>query len=176
MNIDSYLRVPAGYSLRVSENSAERYWRLQTVFQVAALLLLYPGFFFYHTLVAMGYMPPVLGGYYGVVAAGLVGLGTLIFLFGFKGGCLRLTRVDFLFLLFTGYLIIWAVLHYRFGMWYQRDSALLLQALSVVVLWLANYYVFRQFDPDSKIGIFLVVSCVLVMVLVVFGNAERGFF
>lgn len=176
MNIDHYLRVPAGYSLRVSEGAAERYWRLQTVFQVAALLLLYPGFFFYHTLVAMGYVPPALGGYYGVVAAGLVGLGTLLFLFAFKSGCMRLTRVDFLFLLFAGYLILWAFLHYRFGMWYQRDPALLMQSLSVVVLWLANYYVFRQFDADSKVGIFLVIACVLLMALVVFGNAESGFF
>ncbi len=70
---------------------------------MVAFLLLFPGFFFYHTALGLGKIDAVLGGYFAPVS--LLVAGPLAFFYVYRirrdGG--RLGRADMLFLLWVGY-------------------------------------------------------------------------
>jgi hypothetical protein len=133
-----------------------------------AVLLLYPGFFFYHAAVGLAGVTPSLGGYYGVVSvlllAGLVPLvGPSVLI-----GRFALNRMDLGFLALCSLSGVWALVLHQFGAPYQREGELLVQAITMLGLWAVNYFAFRHLDIGSRplriglaISAFLIISIAL---------------
>jgi hypothetical protein len=139
------------------------------------VLLLFPGFFFYHTLVAFGYLPAVLGGYYGSVSLLFLALGIPLMLYGFRRRYLSVDRIDVAFVLLSVFVVIWAVIHWRFGNFHQRDPELLTQSLSGVALWTVSYVLFRGFSPSRR-HVLVFMAATAGMIVIAGVNAESGFF
>lgn len=113
-------------------------------------LTLFPGYFFYHTAVAGGFLPPVLGGFFGPMS---VVLGIPLLLLGFSAlivGRERTLFIDQAFILYLAFVMAWATMHFLFGTGAQGSLAIYLYNLSTMFLWLVVYAAVRSLDLDGK--------------------------
>ena len=70
---------------------------------MVAFLLLFPGFFFYHTVLGLGKIGAFLGGYFAPVSLLVAGPLAFFYIYRIRRGAGRLGRADLLFLLWVGY-------------------------------------------------------------------------
>lgn len=159
-----------------SERAGQRFKRGFLSLQLLGMFFLYPGFFLYHFSVAAGFLPPFLGGYYGLISFALLVTLIPVFVYGVKCKFIRLTKVDFAFLLFVAFILVWSLVHWKYGFPYQRDVSLLVYTLSFAVVWVVNYCVFRGLDLDRPWVVFSLLGAAVLMSLVAISGAQEGFF
>jgi hypothetical protein len=80
--------------------------RLEQLILVAAFFLLFPGFFYYHTLIGTGAAPAFLGGYFAPVSVAFLLPFTFIYIGRLRREPGRLTLVDLHFGLYLAYFMI----------------------------------------------------------------------
>ncbi|MBB1115964.1 hypothetical protein H4O09_02645 [Stenotrophomonas sp. W1S232] len=141
-----------------------------------ALILLYPLFFLYHSAVAFGWIPAVLGGYYGPIALLLAPLLIIAYIHKITACTLRLNIIDVAFLLYSLYLIAWTMIYWGLGSDYQSRTDVAAQSSTMVFLWVVNYLVFRCIDLRSKILTVVMPVTAVLMFLIVLAFQENGFF
>lgn len=87
---------------------------------------LFPGYFYYHTAVAGGFFPPVLGGFFGpmsvVLGVPLLALGAGAMIVGRE----RSLFIDQAFMLYLLFAVAWSSLHFLLGMGAQGSPAVYL--------------------------------------------------
>lgn len=104
------------------------------------LVALFPGFFFYHLLVATGAIPPVLGGLFGVVSALLFTLFVLKLPVDMVSLLRRSPSYMLLIFVLFAYCFTWVLLHYVFvSEGYIEEAAL--QAMESLVVWVSLFFV-----------------------------------
>jgi hypothetical protein len=89
--------------------------RLEQYILLAAFFLLFPGFFYYHTVIGTGAAPAVLGGYFAPVAVAFVLPLAFIYLLRVRRDPHRLTLVDVHFGLYIGYFLLVVTLNAAAG-------------------------------------------------------------
>ncbi|CAJ94834.1 O-antigen ligase family protein [Cupriavidus necator] len=111
---------------------------------------LFPGYFYYHTAVAGGFFPPVLGGFFGpmsvVLGVPLLALGAGAMIVGRE----RSLFIDQAFMLYLLFAVAWSSLHFLLGMGAQGSPAVYLYNLGAMFLWLVVYAAVRSLDLDGK--------------------------
>ena len=113
-------------------------------------LTLFPGYFYYHTAVAGGFFPPVLGGFFGPMA---VVLGIPLLLLGSSAliaGRRPMLFIDRAFILYVIFVLAWSSLHFLFGKGAQGAQPVYLYNLGALFLWLVVYAAARNLDLDGK--------------------------
>jgi hypothetical protein len=129
-----------------------------------AFLLLFPGFFFYHFAIARGFIPPLLGGYFSVVAA-------FCFPFIFINLKFQLSnfnnKVFLLFSLILIYTLVVTAYNYLLNKPYGYADGLAFWSLSGVFFNLVTFLIGAQinFHKILKINILFLILMFLVVVL-----------
>ena len=161
---------------RAPGSGGERTLRRLGRLQLFGVLVLYPGFFFYHTAVSFGAMPPILGGFYGISAV-LLTIPALFFYWKVLSKKMSvLTDLDIAFLGLCLYMALWSLIHSLWGQDYQRDPVLLSQSFSIVMLWIPNYLLFRGFTLGSFKSMQLAVFSALGMFALAVAFSQQGYF
>lgn len=142
---------------------------------IGAFLLLFPGFFFYHSGVGLGVFPPLLGGYFGVVSVGLAPFLWAVFLRDLLRNRKEYSVIDYLFFFISFFTCVVSIFNYIVSYAEYRNEAL---AKSVAgVLFVLNCYIIARTIPIHAIAFkVLSLACLLGMVLLVTVTAERGVF
>lgn len=150
----------------------------RTLFRVQSvgLLLLYPGFFFYHFGVAFGVVPSFLGGYYGVTAGILLPILILLFTYGASRGHIIINRIDVVFLLLCLYCVLLACIYRFLGAGHQVDPGLFAQSIAGILVLLANYLIFRQAAGVQVRHLLLLLLSGLGMLVIAWANQGGGVF
>lgn len=143
---------------------------------LAGIVLLYPGFFIYHSAVALLKIPPVLGGYYGNVCLALFPLLLIFYARAIRTHRIVLTRADAVFGLLCLYVGCWSLIYWAVGEKYQQDPFLLNQSVSILVLWGVNYMLFRDFTAIGRGGRWVLIFSLALMLAIAFVNQQNGFF
>ncbi|MES2016967.1 MAG: hypothetical protein V4484_10770 [Pseudomonadota bacterium] len=112
-----------------------------------AYLALFPGFFFYHTLLGLGAIGAFLGGYFAPVSLLVVGPLTFFYVYRIRRDCGRVGRADLLFSLYIGYFL----------------CVVAIQAIAG-----AN----RVIVSNHILGILFIVNCFFMFRLVDFGRRD----
>lgn len=139
----------------------------------SAFLLLFPGFFFYHFAIARGFIPPFLGGYFGVVS--VLCFFPLAFTY-LKNQPLNLSnRLFSLFALINFYTLVVIVCNYIFDepRGYSNDMAI--WSMSGLFFNFVTFLIGRQIDflKLLKINFF---ALILMLIVVVLNVGEQGIF
>lgn len=143
--------------------------------QLAGMLFLYPGFFFYHFGVSIGAFPPFLGGYYGPLTVLLLPLLSLTFACAVQKKFVKINRLDVAFFFLACYCLIWSSIYRFFGVDYQADPNLFQQSASGVLVWITNYIIFRNL-AIYKWGFRLLFTSGIGMLLITWLNQGDGTF
>lgn len=143
---------------------------------IVGLVLLYPGFFFYHYSVALLGMPAFVGGYYGPLAVCMLPALLVIRCVDWKRGRLKIVRVDLLFLTLVLLMAAWSVAFRFLGSGHQSDPILLTQSLSTILFWVVNYLLVRRLSLDDGWLVKLLLIAFFSMFAVSILNQQGGFF
>ena len=135
-------------------------------------LLLFPGFFFYHTAVAVDLMPPVIGGFFTPIAI-LILIIYLPLYFIFNCKLSKVFLLYFSFFIFWGfYVFIEYVIKYRLN-----NLGLLSWGLVAVITNVTSYITMLHFNlNDKKTVKYFFISFIIMCLIVLFYSNNGRFY
>lgn len=146
-------------------------WNDHTI-GMAAFLALFPGFFFYHTLLGLGKIPAVLGGYFAPVSL-LVAVPLLwYYVFRIKARPANLGRADIFFLLYMAYFGVIVAIQAAAG----ASLVIVGNHLLAILFILNTFLMFRLADFGRRDSRVLGISTLLGMSAIVFAFSVDGSF
>lgn len=137
-----------------------------------AFLLLFPGFFIYQTLLGLGIIPAVLGGYFSAIA--IVFLGPLVwhYFIAIKANPNFVLKSDFYLFLFAIYYSFIIVINLVLG-----TNPAIAQKYVFSLIFCSNVYlIFRMLDVNDKIFMGMVAGSLLLMSAITMYFSIDGFF
>jgi len=137
-----------------------------------AFIFLFPGFFFYQTLLGVGVIRAYLGGYFSIVAfAFLVPLLWYYFV-AVKLNAKFFQKTDFYFILFAAYYACVLAANYAGG----SHASIVQRYASVLIFSVDVYIVFRLIDLRDRLFILCATVSLLLMSAITFYFSIDGFF
>jgi hypothetical protein len=138
----------------------------------AAFILLYPGFFFYQTLLGIGAIGAYLGGYFTLVALLLL----IPLVVSFTGAVRRnknyVSDFDWWLVLFVIYYLVILAVNYAAG----ADQIIIERYVQSMIFCFETYVMFRMVDLEDKRFIMMIVSSLLLMSVITYYFSIGGFF
>ncbi|MET0208479.1 MAG: hypothetical protein ABW220_05525, partial [Burkholderiaceae bacterium] len=113
---------------------------------IACFFMLFPGFFFYHTLLGTGATGAFLGGYFGPVAMALAGPMCLVYLARMRREARRLTLVDVHYGVFFAYFLGVVVVNAAAG----ANRAIVVYHMLAILFMVLVYIQFSFIDFASR--------------------------
>ena len=138
----------------------------------AAFLLLFPGFFFYQTLLGVGAIGAYLGGYFTLVALLLLLPLTYAFMYAVKSHRNYVTKVDLCLVFIAAYYSLVLVVNFAAG----KDSIIVERYVQALIFCFETYVIFRLIDLNDKKFLRLVALSLIVMSVITFYFSVGGFF
>jgi hypothetical protein len=137
-----------------------------------AFLLLFPGFFFYQTLIGIGAMPAFLGGYFSIVSIALVLPLDFFYFMTLQAARYRVPRTDLQFAFFLAYFFLVVAINGVFG----ADAAIVQTHLFSILYFINIYIIFKTIDFSERTTMVTAWACLLLMSAVIFYFSEGGSF
>jgi hypothetical protein len=138
----------------------------------AAFILLYPGFFFYQTLLGIGAIGAYLGGYFTLVALLLL----IPLLLAFMGAIRRhknyVSNFDLWLVLFVIYYFAVLAVNFAAG----ADQMIVERYVQSMIFCFETYVIFRMIDLENKRFIMIIAASLLVMSAITYYFSIGGFF
>jgi hypothetical protein len=138
----------------------------------AAFLLLFPGFFFYQTLLGLGAIGAVLGGYFSIVAVPMTVPLVWLFIDAAKRNDNYLVKLDFYFFLFILYYSIVIAANFAGG----ADRAIVQRYALSMTFCLNIYIIFRMMDLNDRAFVAAVAFSLIAMSVITIYFSIGGFF
>lgn len=137
-----------------------------------AFLLLFPGFFFYQTMIGLGTIGAFLGGYFSIVSIALfVPLG-VAYLRALKAAGYRLPRTDLKFAFFLAYFAVVVAINGLFG----ANITIIKTHLASILYFFNIYIIFQQIDFAERSTMAMAVVSLLLMTATIFYFSNDGTF
>jgi hypothetical protein len=138
----------------------------------AAFMLLFPGFFFYQTLLGLGAIRAFLGGYFAVVALGLT-FPLLIFYFrAIKRDRNYFSKFD----AYIAFFLIYYALVLAFNIAAGVNGSIAQRYVLSLLFFVVSYIIFRMMDADNKRFLTLAVLSLVLMSAITLYFSIDGFF
>ncbi|MES2324793.1 MAG: hypothetical protein V4633_21240 [Pseudomonadota bacterium] len=137
-----------------------------------AFLALFPGFFFYHTLLGLGLMSAVLGGYFAPVSLLVVGPLSFLYLLRVRRTPGQLTRADVLFLLYIAYFLAVIAVNAMAG----ANAKIVSNHILGVLFILNMFFIFRLTDCARRDFRLACIVSLVGMSAIVFAFSVEGSF
>lgn len=138
----------------------------------AAFLLLYPGFFFYQTLLGIGAIGAYLGGYFTLVALVLLIPLVLAFAAAVKRNKNYVSGMDLWLVLFVIYYFSILSVNYVAG----ADPIIVERYMQSMIFCFETYVIFRMIDLEDKRLILITALSLLIMSVITYYFSIGGFF
>lgn len=146
--------------------------RVESAIATIAFMLLFPGFFFYHTLLGTGMMGAFLGGYYGPVSVLLTLPLSLVYAYQLKRDPRRLAMIDLYFGVFLVYFFMVVVVNGIAG----ANPAIVSKHLLEITFWTNLFIIFKTIDFTGKYFRLAAIASLLAMSAIVFMFQQDGAF
>jgi len=137
-----------------------------------AFLLLFPGFFFYHTLLGLGIIGAVLGGYFSPVAFLFTLPFVWVYLLAVKKDNKYFLDLDFYFILYLTYCALVLAANFAGG----ANKMILQRYVAALIFCVDTYIIFRMIDFKDKLFVALTALALVLMSAITFYFSIDGFF
>lgn len=138
----------------------------------AAFMLLFPGFFFYQTLLGIGAIGAYLGGYFTLVALALLPPLTYAFVVSAKAHRNYVSQVDICLVFLVAYYGLVLLVNFFAG----KDSMIVERYVQVIIFCFETYVIFRLIDLGSRSFRKIVLISLLLMSAITYYFSVGGFF
>lgn len=137
-----------------------------------AILLLFPGFFFYHTLLGVGKISAFFGGYFSEMTVVLILPMLFSYLNQIKKNPSLLSKTDLYFAMFTAYFATIVTINYFGG----AHIAVIQNHLRVIAYYFVLFIAFKLADFDNALFKLLLTSSLVAMSVIIFTFSVNGTF
>jgi hypothetical protein len=137
-----------------------------------AFLLLFPGFFFYHTSLGLGLIGAVLGGYFSPIALALTLPLVWFYFVALRRNKDFLVKPDFYFALFVLYYVLVVAANYAAG----ANPVIVQKYVASILFCIDVYIIFRMLDVSDRMFVAAAVSSLLLMSGITIYFSIDGFF
>lgn len=137
-----------------------------------AFLLLFPGFFFYQTLLGLGLIRAYLGGYFSIVALVLALPLGLAYFVAAKQHRQFISKFDLVHVLFVAYVLVVVVINLAAG----ANAIIVQRYLQSVMFFIEIYIIFRLIDFNDGTFVLLATLTLLAMSAITVHFSIDGFF
>jgi hypothetical protein len=138
----------------------------------AAFFLLFPGFFFYQTLLGLGLIGAYLGGYFTLVALALTPLLLFFCRLAAKNNRIHMSQLDLFCLVFGFYYCLTVAVNTAGG----ANVMIAQRHIQSLIFCVDTYIIFRMSNfKDKKLIVLLVVSLLIMSVITIY-LSKNGFF
>jgi hypothetical protein len=138
-----------------------------------AFMLLFPGFFFYQTLLGLGIIGAFLGGYFTLVAIILTLPLVFFYSISAKKGNHHLSKLDIYCLVWVTYFLLALAINFAAG----ANEIIVQRYIQVLIFCIDNYVIFRMIDlGDRKFIALATISLVFMSVITVYFSIDGFFF
>ena len=137
-----------------------------------AFLLLFPGFFFYQTLLGLGLIRAYLGGYFSLVALVLALPLGLAYFTAVKRHRHFISTLDLFLALFLVYILVVLVVNFAAG----ANGVIVQRYMQAVLFFIEMYVIFRLLDFNDSKFIMLGTGALLAMSFITIHFSVDGFF
>lgn len=138
----------------------------------AAFILLFPGFFFYHSLLGLGRISAFLGGYFTVVAIILMSPLIFFYVIAIKKYKNYFSKFDLYIVLFLIYYALVLAIQFLIG----TDSIIVQRYVQSLIFFMDTYIIFRMIDLDDKKFVALAALLLVLMSAITVYFSIDGFF
>ncbi|WP_426101987.1 hypothetical protein [Massilia sp. TSP1-1-2] len=137
-----------------------------------AFLLLFPGFFFYQTLLGLGMIRAYLGGYFSIVALAFTLPLVFFYYIALKRHRNFVSRFDLVHVMFIGYVVLVLVMNFVAG----ANPIIVQRYVQSLVFCVDLYIIFRLIDIHDKKFILMATASLAVMSAITIHFSINGFF
>lgn len=137
-----------------------------------AFLLLFPGFFFYQTLIGLGAIKAYLGGYFALVSIALCVPLALAYCKALKAAAYRVAPTDLQFALFLAYFLVVVAINAVFNADHATDQT----NLASILYFFNIYIIFKTVDFGDQPTRRAALASLLLMSALIFYFSEGGSF
>lgn len=138
----------------------------------AAFILLFPGFFFYHSMLGLGRISAFLGGYFTIVALILTLPLIFFYLMALKKYRNYFSKFDLYIVLFLMYYALVLAIQFLVG----TDSIIAQRYVQSLIFFMDTYIIFRMIDLDDKKFVALAALLLVLMSAITVYFSIDGFF
>lgn len=138
----------------------------------AAFILLFPGFFFYHSLLGLGRISAFLGGYFTIVAIILMSPLIFFYVMAIKKHKNYFSKFDLYIVLFLIYYALVLAIQFLIG----TDSIIVQRYVQSLIFFMDTYIIFRMIDLDDKKFVALAALLLVLMSAITVYFSIDGFF
>lgn len=138
----------------------------------SSFLLLFPGFFFYQTLLGVGAIPAFFGGYFTLVALLLLLPLTASLMYVIKRNKYYATSLDLWLVLLVLYYLLVLFVNFATG----ASLIIVERYVASIIFCFETYVIFRMLDVEDKKFLTIIVVSLLVMSVITYYFSVGGFF
>ena len=138
----------------------------------AAFLLLFPGFFFYQTLLGIGAIGAFLGGYFTLVALALLPPLMYAFMLSARAHRNYVSQIDICLVFLGAYYALVLMVNFVAG----KDAIIVERYVQALIFCFETYVIFRLIDLGDRTFRKIVLGCLLVMSAITYYFSVGGFF
>ncbi|MEO6352537.1 MAG: hypothetical protein ABIO64_05620, partial [Burkholderiaceae bacterium] len=137
-----------------------------------AFLLLFPGFFFYQTLLGLGLISAFLGGYFSIISLTIIF--PIIFFYYIEIKFVKdyFSKNDLYFFIFLAYFFLVIIINFSFG---ANTEIVKTHLLSVIYL-INIFIIFKIIDLNDKILKIISITSLMIMSVIIFYFSTDGAF
>ncbi len=138
-----------------------------------AFLLLFPGFFFYQTLLGIGTISAFLGGYFAIISLALILPLIFIYLADLKTGKIYFSKIDLYFALFITYFFFIIAFNYLS----DANIKIIKSHILSIIYFVNAFIIFKVIDPnDQKFKITAIFSLLAMSVIIFYFSVDGSFY
>ncbi len=140
-------------------------------------LMLFPGFFFYQSAIGLGLIPPILGGYFGIVAILTSPLTFMAFLYLIGKHKYNYTIIDAIFFCIVTLTIFVTFVSYFLDKPSLYSTDMFIWSISGLLFNLECYFLARTISLSSNVFNYLSILSLVAMVLIILSHVgEHGIY
>lgn len=139
----------------------------------ASFLILFPGFFFYHSALGLQIIPPVLGGYFSPVSLVVTPILLILYVVNVLGSRALFTRIDFGFFAYLFYFVFIISVN---AIFFDVNSDVVRMHLVAILHLTAVFIIFKFSVFNSKTVWWGLFACWVGMTMIIFFLSSDGFF
>lgn len=153
-------------------NSASKINKVKLATVYLAFFLLFPGFFFYQTMLGLGFISAFLGGYFAIISLGIFFPLLFFYATDIKNRESYFSTTDLHFFIFLAYFLLVTIINFLSG-----ANSLIVQKHILSIIYLINIFIiFKTISLNERYFKVIIIAAIMAMSAIIFYYSNNGSF
>lgn len=156
----------------ISMNSASKINKVKLATVYLAFFLLFPGFFFYQTMLGLGFISAFLGGYFAIISLAIIFPLLFFYVTDIKNGESYFSTTDFHFFIFLSYFLLVTIINFLSG----ANSLIVQKHILSIIYFINIFIIFKAISLNERDFKIISIAAIMTMSAIIFYYSNNGSF